>query len=116
MELQPCYPPMPLRRNEIQRWRGPLLVHAEHGTLWITVDGERDDVVLEPGQAHRFGPGARVLVHALGGDASARMQPLAPTPVQARPGRALRAVLGTLTATLARANRGRPAAPTGTRA
>lgn len=39
------------------------------GTAWITVDGDPQDVILEPGDSHTFAHSGRAVVQALGGDA-----------------------------------------------
>ena len=39
------------------------------GTAWITVDGDPQDVILEPGDSHTFAQSGRAVVQALGGDA-----------------------------------------------
>ena len=68
-----------LRRNHfisLQRPRG-ICLRAERGTLWITVDGEPDDIELAPGQSRVFDGRARVIVGSLGGDAVLSAKPLA---------------------------------------
>jgi hypothetical protein len=52
---------------------GGLQVSARRGTLWITVDGEPDDIELEPGESYSFASGAPALVGAIGGDAVATL-------------------------------------------
>jgi hypothetical protein len=41
------------------------LVCCESGTLWLTFDGELQDIVLEPGQTHRCIQGSALAIHAL---------------------------------------------------
>ena len=67
-----------LGRSEVRRFDQPVLLRAESGTLWVTVDGEPEDIVLEPGEARAFDGRARVLATALGSDVV----------FSARPGRA----------------------------
>ncbi len=57
-----------LTRNRSARLDAPLLLRVLDGTPWVTVDGQPDDWVLEPGASHRVESG-RVLVFALGGAA-----------------------------------------------
>ncbi len=49
--------------------RQPLRLRAEQGTLWITVDGLRDDIALDAGQSRVFAPRDVLTVGTLGGDA-----------------------------------------------
>lgn len=60
-----------LRRGDVLRFTHPrqLCLRAERGTLWITVDGERDDIQLDAGMSRVFDGRATVLASALGGDA-----------------------------------------------
>ena len=62
------------------RPRRPLRLRALRGTLWITVDGELDDHVLQPGDCRVFAPGSRLLVTAMQGPAELRatLLPAAP--------------------------------------
>jgi hypothetical protein len=46
--------------------RQGLRIDCREGSLWITQDGEPDDVVLEAGQSHSVSGRQRVLVQALG--------------------------------------------------
>jgi hypothetical protein len=66
-----------LARDQVLRLNGPLDIVSRAGTLWITIDGELQDIVLEPGEARRFDRGAALLVCALGNDADLETQPLA---------------------------------------
>ena len=45
--------------------RGGQAITCVQGCLWITVDNDSRDIVLEPGQTHRSEAGERVLVFAL---------------------------------------------------
>ena len=38
---------------------------AERGNLWITQEGSREDIVLQPGQRHTFSRDAQAYVSAL---------------------------------------------------
>lgn len=40
-------------------------VVCEAGTLWLTFDGEPQDVILEAGESHRCTQGSRLAIHAL---------------------------------------------------
>lgn len=51
----------------------PVCLFAEHGTLWVTQDGEPDDVQLDAGQWHRFDGHADIMVGTLGGEAQVRV-------------------------------------------
>jgi hypothetical protein len=67
-----------LARDRVLRLAAPLDLRARAGTLWVTVDGQLEDIVLEAGEAHRFDARGTLLVCALGNDASFQVQPLAP--------------------------------------
>jgi Protein of unknown function (DUF2917) len=51
--------------NRFATLRGATQVHVTHGSLWLTVDGEPDDHIIEGGHGVSLPPGARVLVQAL---------------------------------------------------
>ena len=53
---------------------GGWQVRARRGTLWITIDGEPQDIELEPGESYTFAPGAPALLGAIGGDAFATLR------------------------------------------
>ncbi len=60
-----------LRRAQfltLQRPQG-LCLRVTRGTLWVTVDGQPEDIELGPGQRHRFDSAAAAVVGTLGGDA-----------------------------------------------
>ena len=59
-----------LQGHTVQRLAAPVRVRTDSGLLWITVDGEAEDILLEPGQCRRFERDAPVVVYALGGDAA----------------------------------------------
>jgi hypothetical protein len=56
-----------LQRGQSLRLRRPrrLCLRATEGTLWITVDGETDDIVLSRGEHRTFDATAPVLVTAM---------------------------------------------------
>jgi hypothetical protein len=64
-----------LTGHQLIHLRAPLQLRAEHGLLWITVDGEGEDHLLAPGDCRRFGRKAGVVVYALGGDARFAVTP-----------------------------------------
>jgi Protein of unknown function (DUF2917) len=51
--------------NRFATLRGALQIRVSDGTLWLTVDGEPDDVFLACGQGVALPAGARVLVQAV---------------------------------------------------
>ena len=67
-----------LRRGQCLHIEDPrqLCLRAERGTLWITVDGESEDVQLDAGQSRVFDGRIKVLVSTLGGDAVVSATPL----------------------------------------
>jgi hypothetical protein len=67
-----------LARHEVRRFDRAVLLRAETGTLWLTVDGEPEDIVLEAGQARAFDGRAPVLATPLGGDALLSVVPATP--------------------------------------
>ena len=54
-----------LDRNRFATLRGATQIRVTHGSLWLTVDGEPDDIFIECGQGVALPPRARVLVQAL---------------------------------------------------
>ena len=52
----------------VQALMAPVRVRVVRGTLWLTVDGEPADIVLEPGDCHTIAAARRVLACALGGE------------------------------------------------
>ena len=64
-----------LSRDRFLRIVRPLgvRVHAERGTVWVTIDGEADDLLLEAGESREFGASAPMLVGALGAQAVATL-------------------------------------------
>ena len=60
-----------LERDRFATLRGASQIRVTHGSLWLTVDGEPDDIFIECGQVVALPPGGRVLVQALHGPARA---------------------------------------------
>jgi hypothetical protein len=54
-----------LERNRFATLRGATQIRVTGGSLWLTVDGEPDDIFIERGQGVALPAGARVLVQAL---------------------------------------------------
>lgn len=71
-----------LRRDQFVRFEHPrgLCLRAEQGALWVTVDGEPDDITIEPGACRVFDGDEGVLVGTFRGEAvlSARSLRAAP--------------------------------------
>ena len=55
-----------LRRDQFLRFEHPrgLCLRAEQGALWVTIDGEPDDITIEAGASRTFDRDAAVLVGA----------------------------------------------------
>lgn len=60
--------PLVLPSGVVQALMAPVRVRVVRGTLWLTVDGEPADIVLEPGDCHTIAAARRVLACALGGE------------------------------------------------
>jgi len=79
---------LPLRQrlqpDDFLHFRHPpvLRLQAERGTLWVTVDGEPDDIQIEAGESRVLDGHAPITIGALGGEAvfsaAALSQPAAP--------------------------------------
>ena len=71
-----------LRHGQFLRFARPqrLCLRAERGSLWVTVDGEPQDIELDAGQSRVFDGESLVLVSALGGDAVLTATALAQRP------------------------------------
>lgn len=70
----PCIDiPLHLSRQRFVRIEDPEHVQllAHEGTLWITIDGELRDVVVEPGESFEFASPASAIVGTLHGEALA---------------------------------------------
>lgn len=65
--LHPIRDPLPLRRNEALRLGDAhgLSLASAGGTLWVTIDGDLHDYVLEPGESLRIESHAPTVVMAL---------------------------------------------------
>jgi hypothetical protein len=72
--------PRQLQRTQSLRLRGPHLLRAQEGSLWVTVDGEPEDRVIEPGQWLRLHGEQPAFITALGGHASFQLLPQTQTP------------------------------------
>ena len=72
-----------LRRGQFVRFEHPcqLRLAAEQGALWVTVDGEPDDIQIDAGTSRTFDGDCAVLVGTFRGDAvlSATTPPPAPS-------------------------------------
>jgi len=55
--------------HQAKRLAGPVHVRTESGLLWVTVDGQPEDILLAAGESRRFADGAGVIVYALGAEA-----------------------------------------------
>lgn len=73
-----------LRKNQVLRFEHPrrLCLRAERGSLWVTVDGQLDDIELDAGQSRVFDGRAMVLISSVGGDAVLSATPLPPQPAR----------------------------------
>ena len=59
-----------LSGHQLHRLAAPVRIRTESGLLWVTVDGELEDILLAAGECRRFDrPGAAVVAYALGGEA-----------------------------------------------
>lgn len=60
-----------LRPDDFLHFRHPprLRLKAESGTLWVTVDGEPDDIQIEAGESRELEVQAPITVGTLGGEA-----------------------------------------------
>jgi len=65
-----------LRHNELARLAGARNTRVDciEGTAWITIDGDRRDVVLSRGQSFVVDSSAPVLVHAIQGPAAVELR------------------------------------------
>lgn len=69
-----------LHRHEFMHFKRPqaLRLQADCGTLWVTVDGEPEDIEINAGDSRVFDGHAAVTVGTLGGDALFTATPLTP--------------------------------------
>lgn len=67
-----------LRGDQFLHLRRPpaLRLQAEQGTLWVTVDGEPDDITIDAGHSRVFDVHAAITVGTFGGDAVFTATPL----------------------------------------
>lgn len=72
-----------LQRGQTSRLRGagPSYLSSACGTLWVTMDNDRRDIVLEPGEGLGISNADGVLVCALGGPATLQLRPAMAEPV-----------------------------------
>jgi hypothetical protein len=54
-----------LGRDRFATLHGATQIRVTDGSLWLTVEGETDDLFIERGQGVSLPPGARVLVQAI---------------------------------------------------
>ena len=66
-----------LQRGQTSRLPDARAAHlcSASGTLWITIDHDRRDIVLEPGQGFTVPSGERVTISALSGPAVLELRP-----------------------------------------
>lgn len=57
----------------------PQRLSVEHGSLWVTQDGEPEDMQIDAGASLEFDGHTALLVSTLGGPALLRVTPLAPS-------------------------------------
>ncbi len=53
-----------LDRDRFATLRGATQIRVTHGSLWLTVDGQPDDIFIDCGQGVALPTGGRVLVQA----------------------------------------------------
>ena len=54
----------------------PVRLVVDHGTLWVTQDGEPEDIEIDAGGQHDFDGHTRLTIGTLGGEAELRLVPL----------------------------------------
>lgn len=66
-----------LARQAVLRFDRAVRLQVDHGSLWLTVDGEPADLQLESGEVYEHDGHARLLATPLGGpaDVSSRALP-----------------------------------------
>lgn len=64
--------------------RFAMCLRSERGTLWVTVDGRLEDIVLDAEQCRQFDAHATITVGTLGGDAVVSINAQATRPGRAR--------------------------------
>ena len=67
-----------LERGQISRLSGASQSHlsSASGTLWVTIDHDRRDIVLEAGQGFDVAGSEELLICALGGPAVLELRPV----------------------------------------
>ena len=72
-----------LQRGQTSRLHGagPSFLSSACGTLWVTLDNDRRDIVLKPGEGFGISNAVGVLVCALGGPATLELRPAMAEPV-----------------------------------
>lgn len=66
-----------LGRCEFIHWAArPVRLAVDRGTLWVTQDGEPQDIEIDAGGQRDFDGHARLTIGTLGGDAELRLTPL----------------------------------------
>ena len=77
MKLSPLPTTLALPRHAVLRIEQPLhaRLRAERGSLWITIDGEPDDIALDPGDSFEFDRAAAATVSALDDAVFTAVQP-----------------------------------------
>lgn len=77
MAASPAPTRLLLQRGQASRLpeAGAARLRSAAGTLWITLDHDRRDIVLEPGQCFTLQGGEAVTVSALSGPAVLDLQP-----------------------------------------
>lgn len=68
-----------LDRQAVLRFDRAVRLQVDQGALWLTVDGEPDDLQLEPGEVFEHDGHARLVATPLGGPADVSSREL-PTP------------------------------------
>lgn len=59
-----------LQGHQLHRLVAPVRLRTASGLLWVTVDGEQEDILLAEGESRCFPrPGVAVVAYALGGEA-----------------------------------------------
>lgn len=67
-----------LPRQTTLRLHGPMCVRTTAGTLWLTLDGDPADHVLEPGESLLLAGRLPAVLTALGGDVTVELSRPAP--------------------------------------
>ena len=70
------------RTDFLHLGRQPVRLAADCGTLWVTQDGEPEDIQIDAGQMREFDGHAVLTVGTLGGGAQVRVTPLTLPPRQ----------------------------------